>query len=214
MTVIMHILVMFAVVLNIQGHRKPEKDNFDMHSKPIDLLQRLKLLNFQNIEIIRKYVKQHSIWDNSGKIALKNSIAVTCRQRTMKVKMSVKDRANELLNMMELMVSVLQQLKIDESRLPLEADEMTKDLRHMEFELRDIAESVYRKLVENNLGPLLAPYTSGHFPDHPIYNGYSPKTVRTMIVMQLYALQSCIGDIYHVLKNDLLDVLHGIKFRA
>eukprot|EP00795_Rhopilema_esculentum_P004867 gene4867-21194_t len=159
-------------------------------------------------------VKQHSIWDNSGKIALKNSIAVTCRQRTMKVKMSVKDRANELLNMMELMVSVLQQLKIDESRLPLEADEMTKDLRHMEFELRDIAESVYRKLVENNLGPLLAPYTSGHFPDHPIYNGYSPKTVRTMIVMQLYALQSCIGDIYHVLKNDLLDVLHGIKFRA
>ena len=58
MKMIIHILVMFAVVINIQGHRKPKEENSDMHSKPIDLLQRLKLLNFQNIEIIRKYVSK------------------------------------------------------------------------------------------------------------------------------------------------------------
>ena len=54
--------------------------------------------------------------------------------------------------MMELMVSLLQQLQIDESRLPLESDEMTTDLRHIEFELRDFAESVYRKLVGKIIG--------------------------------------------------------------
>lgn len=89
-----------------------------------------------NIKIIQLYLKALQRW----KI-----------KQAIRFLQQLPDRANEILKILQIFVGEMQQMQIDESRLPKGNYEIVKSLRHIEFDLREITDSTMRKEVRRNI---------------------------------------------------------------
>ncbi|XP_065069372.1 uncharacterized protein LOC135694523 [Rhopilema esculentum] len=194
------LLTLCVAFINVEGTKTYKHGTVKTSSNV-----RKELINIkQHIDrIVKIYAQEHLIWVQRDKLSIKKNLAVTCRNRIIKEKMSTKHRAREILETIQTMVNELQQMQIDESRLPSGKQDLAKELRHLEFDLRDIAESMFTRTVKRIIGQSFVPYSVGSLPNNPSPYCCRPKTVRAINVLQLHMLQSCIWDIIRALKKEL-----------
>eukprot|EP00794_Sanderia_malayensis_P007984 gene7984-8841_t len=139
--------------------------------------------------IIKQYGKIHSVYKafNFPRVDL----AAKCSGKIKSSYTPNRVRAAEIIKVLQEFVSKAQQMQMDEINLPKGSKSLTKNVRLLEYKLRDFTEHSFRTMIRKGMGSIVVAYSVGNLPGKQ-RPWLTADGMRKIHLMDLYQMLHCL----------------------
>jgi len=196
------LLILYITILNITGSVGKPYD--DMHkSSGTNIKETLSKLVSSVRIVMRAFEEGLLVGYEGGKYngALRNNLARKCQKTTRANGLTLTAQANSIMQILQEFFGILQQIQVDlvsmsGGKTSAVNFNLTRSIRHLEYDLRDVTETKLRRFITEYIGPVKVPYSLGSLPSNASV-GVSEK-ILIKHYYKLAMLRSCIDHILHI----------------